>query len=116
MGIVEDKSFTFAVDAVNITKKLQQTQKEYNLTGQFVRSATSIGANASEAKYAQSRKDFISKMTIALKEANETKYWIRLMIATGYLDKEDGEKLLNDVHEIVRILSSIVKTTTENNI
>ena len=82
-GITEEKSFQFAVEVVKAAKEIRSKHKEYDLTSQFVRSGTSMGANVSEAQKAQSHRDFIAKMSIASKEANETRYWIRLMTAAG---------------------------------
>ena len=81
-NIIEEKSFRFAVRIVNLNKHLQTNKKEFVLSKQLLRSGTSIGANISEAQQAQSRADFLSKLEIALKEASETKYWLRLICAT----------------------------------
>ncbi len=86
-------------------------KKEYVLSKQLLRSGTSIGANVREAEQAQSKKDFISKMSIALKEANETAYWLELLQETNYLTTEEAESILNDCIEVRKILSSIVKTS-----
>ena len=86
-NIIVDKSFDFAVRIVNSNKYLNNEQKEYVLSKQLLRSGTSIGANVSEAERAQSKADFISKMSIALKEANETNYWLKLLYKTDYLSK-----------------------------
>ena len=86
-NIIVDKSFDFAVRIVNLNKYLNNEQKEYVLSKQLLRSGTSIGANVSEAERAQSKADFISKMSIALKEANETNYWLKLLYKTDYLNK-----------------------------
>ena len=112
-GVTEEKSFVFAVDVVKTAKALRSEYKEYDLTGQFVRSGTSIGANVCEAEKAQTNKEFIAKMSIASKEANETRYWIRLLRATDYLSQTDGERLLAQVDELVRLLTSIVKSSQE---
>ena len=113
MSVSEEKSFAFAVRVVETAKEIRTRHKEYDLTSQFVRSGTSVGANVSEAQKAQSKKDFISKMSIASKEANEVCYWIRLMTETGYIEEKEGEKLLAQANELVRILTSIVKTSQE---
>ena len=86
-NIIVDKSFDFAVRIVNLNKYLNNEQKEYVLSKQLLRSGKSIGANVSEAERAQSKADFISKMSIALKEANETNYWLKLLYKTDYLSK-----------------------------
>ena len=105
-----DKSFEFAIEIVKLAKKLK-LQKEYDMSGQLLRSATSIGANISESEYAQSKADFISKLTIALKEASESRYWLKLLSATGDIDAHDGERLIKQVDEIIRILAASVKTS-----
>lgn len=106
-NIILDKSFNFAVRAVNAYKYLIETKKEFVLSKQFLRSSTSIGANVEEAIGAQSKADFFSKMSIAYKEARETKYWIRLMEKTDYLISNESESLLNDLEEILRIIGKI---------
>lgn len=107
------KSFNFAIQIVNLYKSLC-TDKEYVLSKQLLRSGTSIGANVSEAILAQSKKDFIFKMHIALKEGNETKYWIDLLVATNYIDTFEGYELHNELIEILKLLNSIIKTSKAN--
>ena len=114
MNVVEEKSFEFAVKVIETAKAMRRVHKEYELTSQFVRSGTSVGANVCEAVKAQSRKDFISKMSIASKEANEVRYWIRLLKRTGYVDEKQGNELLVSAEELIRILTSIVKSSQEN--
>jgi four helix bundle protein len=109
-NLILNRSFDFAVQTVEVYKYLCN-KREFVLSKQLLRSGTSIGANVKEAMHGQSRKDFLSKMNIALKEANETEYWIELLIETGYLTKEDSLKYLNNCKELCRILGSIVKTT-----
>lgn len=87
---------------------------EYNISNQLERAATSIGANVRESKYAQSRADFLTKMTIALKEANESIYWLNLLRDGDYISNEQAESILNDANSIKRVLASIVKTTRES--
>ena len=106
-----DKSFNFAVRIVNLYKYLASEKKEYVLSKQLLRCGTSIGANISEAQRAQSKADFIAKMSIALKEANETCYWFRLLYATDYLSKEQFDSLSADINELISILTSILKTS-----
>ena len=115
MNVIETKSFEFAVEVIEAAKEVRKTHKEYDLTSQFVRSGTSVGANVCEAIKAQSRKDFIAKMSIASKEANEVNYWIRLLKRTGYISEGQGEKLLRLSDELIRILTSIVKSSQEGN-
>lgn len=113
-NIVVDKSFKFAVRIVNLYKYLCENKKEYVLSKQLLRSGTSIGANIREAVQGQSKKDFLSKMNIALKEASETEYWIELLLETNYLAKREGNSILEDCIEIKKILHSIVKTSKSN--
>ena len=86
-------------------------KKEFVLSKQLLRSGTSIGANVAEAEQAQSKADFISKMSIALKEASETKYWIRLLASTSYLTEAESASILNDCVELEKILVSIIKSS-----
>ena len=117
-NIILDKSLDFAVRVVKLYKYLSETKKEYVLSKQLLRSGTSIGANVNEAQAGQSKSDFIAKMSIASKEARESKYWINLLIKTDYLNRHDihVQSLQNDIDEIVKLLTSIVKSSQENNI
>mgnify|MGYP003294290033 FL=1 len=108
---IEHKSFLFSVRIVKLARYLQEEKKEYILSKQLIRSGTSIGANIVEAQQAQSRADFISKLSIALKEASETNYWLRLLNATEYLSESEFSSIIADCKEIERILTSIIKTT-----
>lgn len=90
-NVVVTKSFTFAIQTINCYKKLCSEQKEYVLSKQLLRAGTSIGANIREGVQAQSKKDFVSKMSIALKEAYETEYWIELLTETDYLTQDDSK-------------------------
>ena len=110
-NIIEQKSFEFAVRIVNLYKHLNETKKESVLSKQLLKSGTSIGANVAEAEQAQSKPDFISKMSIALKEASETKYWIRLLTSTSYLTEAESASILNDCVELEKILVSIIKSS-----
>ena len=110
------KSFEFAKRIVKLYKFLCENKKEFILSKQILRCGTSIGANVNEAIAAQSKKDFISKMAIASKEARETKYWLELLISADYLSKNEKYilSLQDDIEEIIKILTSIVKTSQEN--
>lgn len=108
---VEAKSFDFAVRIVNLYRFLTKEKKEFDLSKQILRSGTSIGANVSEGERGQSKADFYSKMSIALKEANETHYWLRLLYATEHISETQFLSLEKDVTEIVAMLTSICKTT-----
>ncbi len=112
-NIIKDKSFNFAVDIVNLYKELAYNKKEYVMSRQLLKSGTSIGANVREAEFAQSKPDFISKMSISLKEANETDYWLDLLHETGFLDKNQFEIFKPKSTEIVKLLVSIVKTSKQ---
>lgn len=107
---VESKSFQFAVRIVKLSKHLNTAKKEYVLSKQLLRAGTSIGANIAEAEQAQSRADFISKQSIALKEAVETNYWLRLLLATDYLTESEFSSIHNDCTELERMLTSIIKS------
>ncbi|MFQ6614921.1 MAG: four helix bundle protein [Fidelibacterota bacterium] len=98
---IQKRSFDFSLKIVNLYKHLRYDQKEYVLSKQILRSGTSIGANIEEAYAAQSKKDFISKMNIALKEARETYYWLRLLKESGYIAENE---ILSDCETIKRIL------------
>lgn len=108
-NLVVDKSFDFALRIIKLNRYLVEEKKEYVLSKQVLRSGTSIGANIHEAVEAQSKADFIHKMSISLKEARETEYWLKLLIATEYIDNSDN--ILEDVKELMKILTSITKTS-----
>ncbi len=110
-----DKSMAFAVRIVNLYKYLKDTRSEYVISKQLLRSGTSIGANVRESVYAQSQADFKSKMYIALKEANESAYWIELLKRTQYLTEAQSRDILGDCIELIKILSSITKTLNDKN-
>ena len=109
-GTVVEKSEDFAVRVINLCKYLRHTKKEYVLSTQLLRSGTSIGANVAEAQRAQSRSDFLAKMSIALKEANETFYWLRLLYRTQYLTGREFESVSQDADELLRMITAICKT------
>jgi len=110
-SIVRKKSFEFALAVIQLYQELQR-QREYVISKQLLRCGTSIGANVEEATAGQSRRDFLSKMAIASKEARETKYWL-LLLQQSNLTNIDVTSLLDQVEELIRILTSIVKTTSE---
>jgi len=117
-NIILDKSFDFAIRVVKLYKYLCDEKKEYVLSKQLLRSGTSIGANINEAQAGQSKADFVAKMAIASKEARETKYWIDLLIKTDYLDINENHvhSLMNNIEEIIKLLTSIVKSSQGNKI
>jgi four helix bundle protein len=114
-NIIQQKSFAFAVRIVNLYKNLIYEKKEFVLSKQLLRSGTSIGANVEESIGGQSDKDFISKISIAYKEARETIYWLKLLQATDFLTQQQADSLLNDADEICKILASIQKTLKSRN-
>ena len=113
-SILLDKSLLFAARIVKLNKYLAKEKKETIISKQIIRSATSIGANANEAIYGQSKADFIAKLQISLKETAETEYWLRLLILSDYITEKEGESLLADCLEIKKILISTLKTAKEN--
>jgi four helix bundle protein len=110
-NVIVEKSFQFAIMVVKLYQQLSTERKEYVISKQLLRCGTSIGANVEEAVGSISKKEFIAKMQIAYKEARETKYWIRLLLETGYLDKENTSILLITIEEILKILAAILKTS-----
>ena len=108
---IEEKSFRFSVRIVRLYRHLSETKREYVLSRQLLRAGTSIGANVAEAQQAQSRADFIPKISIALKEAAESKYWLRLLCATDYLTQPEFDSIFSDCIELEKILTSIIKTS-----
>ena len=110
-NIIRDKSYDFAIKSIELYKLLQQ-EKLFVISSQFIKSATSVGANVEEALAGQSTKDFIAKMSIASKEARESNYWLRLIRDTRLVNDGGIDFLLNDSEELVKILTSIVKTSS----
>jgi four helix bundle protein len=114
-NIIQQKSFAFAVRIINLYKYLCEEKKEFVLSKQILRSETSIGANIEESTGGQSDKDFLSKLSIAYKEARETIYWIKLLSITCYISDEQSESLLTDAEEICKILGKIQLTLKNRN-
>ena len=113
-NIILNKSYLFAIRIVNAYKYLTNVQKEYVLSKQLLRSGTSVGALVREGVHAQSRADFLNKMNIALKEANETSYWLSLLMDTGYLEQQVYDSISMDCSELIALLVSIVKTLKQS--
>ncbi len=111
--IMEEKSMNFAIRIVHLSNYLQNEKREYVLSKQILKSGTSIGANIHESKGAQSVADFISKLSIALKEASETKFWLKLLCKTDYISEKEFESLYNDCNELAKILTTAIKTSKE---
>ena len=116
-NIIVQKSFNFAVRCVNLYKHLcyKTINKEFVISKQLLRSGTSIGANIEEAVGAQSTADFLAKLSIAYKEARESRYWIKLLYETGYITEKEFTSLINDLDDIVNIIAKIKLTTEKNN-
>ena len=108
---IEVKSYDFAIRIVNLHKYLNRQKEIHSLSNQMLRSGTAIGALIQEAVHAQSKADFLNKMNVSLKEANETMYWIRLLHSTHYLKDNEFASIHKDCEVIVKLLASIVKTT-----
>jgi len=113
-NIVKEKSFTFAVRIVNLRRHLIESKKESVLSKQILRSGTSVGAMIREAEHAETKNDFKHKMAIAQKEINETIYWLELLHATDYISSEQFNSINNDAIELIKLITSILKTTKSN--
>jgi four helix bundle protein len=110
-NVIKSKSFLFAIRIVNICKVVISEHREFIISKQLTRSGTAVGALYREAEHAESRKDFIHKLAIAQKECNESIYWIELLHATDYIEKEDFISLKSDAEELLKLLTSIIKTS-----
>ena len=110
-SVIKPKADDFALRIVKLYKHLTKEKKEFVISNQLLRSGTSIGANVTEAEYGISKADFRAKMSIALKEAAETEYWLNLLYKSEYLTKREYDSLKSDLSPIIRILISIVKNT-----
>ena len=112
-NLIVKKSYNFALMIINLYKFLSKNKKEYVISKQLLRSGTSVGANIQEAQAGISKKDFIAKMSIAAKEALETRYWLNLLIDSNYIskDKEKTQYLLNEIESIIKILTKIIKSS-----
>ena len=110
-NIILNKSYAFAVKIVRMYQHLSKEKKEFVLSKQVLRSGTSIGANVEEAMGGSSKKDFKAKLSIAYKEARETKYWLRLLSDTDYINKTMFNSMYNDCEELLRLLYTIIKNT-----
>mgnify|MGYP003295913559 CR=1 FL=1 len=113
-NIVADKSKSFALRIIKLYTFLKEDKNEYVLSRQILRSGTSIGANIRESKNAQSNLDFINKLSIALKEADETAYWLELLMESEIIDNQQFDSLYNDLKEIIALLTASIKTAKNN--
>lgn len=114
-NLILDKSKAFAIRIINLYKHLNEEKREYILSKQLLRSGTSIDANCREAARGQSKADFVAKMNIALKEADETAYWLELLYATDFVTQVQFQSIYNDAEELIKLLVSIIKTAKQNN-
>ena len=114
-NVLKDKSFRFAVRIVNLYRYLCDTKKEYALSKQVLRSGTSVGAMVRESEHSESKADFVHKLAIAQKEINETLYWLELMHETKYITKKEYDSINVDAVEIIRIITTSIKTAKKNN-
>ncbi len=112
--MIYEKSFQFALHVVRLVKCLEKESKEYVLSKQLLRSGTAIGASVREAEHAESKRDFIHKMSISLKEANETRYWLDLLFESEFIIKEEYQVLNSEVIQIIKLLAAIVKSSKSN--
>ncbi|MBD3789766.1 MAG: four helix bundle protein [Campylobacterales bacterium] len=117
-GIFRDtlsqKSFTFSLRIIKLYLFLKENHKEYILSKQILRSGTAIGAMVQESHFAQSKADFINKLSIALKEANETRYWLYLLVESDFIQSHMFESILPDIEELIKLLISSTKTAKSN--
>lgn len=111
---LKNKSFAFAVRVVRLYQFLTVEKKEFVMSKQLLRSGTSIGSMVRESEHAESKNDFIHKLSIAQKECNETLYWLELLKATDYLNNEQFESINNDAIELIKIITTIIKNTKKN--
>ncbi len=110
-NLILSKSKKFAVRIINLYKYLSNEKKEFVMSKQILKSGTSVGANVKEAINGQSTADFLSKLSIALKEAGETEYWLELLNETDYISDNQFDSMVSDCRELIRILTSIIKST-----
>ena len=113
-SVLKIKSFRFAVRIVNLYKYLCEEKKEFVISKQLMKCGTSVGANVREAEYSESKADFVHKMAIALKEANETVYWLELLNATEYIADIEFESINNDAVELIKLITSSIKTAKKS--
>jgi len=112
-NVLINKTEAFSIRIINAEKYLRTQKREYVMSKQLLRSGTSIGANAAESQNAQSPSDFVHKLSIALKEADESKYWLNLLKGGEYIAPEVHQSMINDLKEIIALLTKIIKTTRQ---
>lgn len=114
-NVIKQKSFDFAFRIVKLYQFLTESKKEFIISKQLLRSGTSIGANIREAEQAESKNDFIHKLSISLKETNESIYWLELLVATKYITTKHFESINSDAVELIKLLTTIIKTSKQKN-
>lgn len=114
-NVILVKSYAFAVKITKLILEIRKSKKEYDITRQLLRSATSVGANAEEAVGGFSKKDFIYKLQISFKEARESRYWIRILRDTDLIEQKTAKELLIEIDELIKILTAILKTSKSKN-
>jgi four helix bundle protein len=110
-NLIKNKSFAFSLRVIKLYKYVVETKKEYVLSKQILRSGTAIGALIYESEHAESKADFIHKLSISLKEANETDYWLELLFHSDYISQIEYESIKRDIQELLKLLVSIIKTS-----
>lgn len=113
-NVVREKSFAFALRIVKLYQHLTNKRREFVLSKQLLRSGTAVGAMVRESEHAESKADFIHKLSIGLKEANETEYWIELLYQAGYIDEKGYSSIHTDITELLKLLTSIINKTKQN--
>ena len=112
--VLKTKSFAFALSTISLYKILIETKKEFVMSKQLLRSATSVGANVRESQNAESKMDFIHKLSIAQKECDESLYWLELLFQSNYINQQEFEIHMKEGEEILKIIKSIILTTKQN--
>ena len=113
-GALRNRSFAFALRVVKLYQHLCEDKREYVLSKQLLRSGTAIGALVREAEQAESKADFVHKLSIALKEANESEYWIELLHQSGFIDTKGFESVISDLEHLLKLLTAIIKKTKQS--
>lgn len=113
-NVLKSKSYKFAIRIVKLSQYLVKEKSEFVISKQVLRSGTAIGALIRESQYGQTKKDFINKLNISLKEASETEYWINILKDTGYIDTKLYNSLISDCNELLKLLTASVKTAKRN--
>lgn len=113
-NVLLEKSYNFSLRIVRCYNYIKKHSREYELSKQLLKSGTSIGANAHEANVAQSKREFIAKLQISLKEAHETLYWLRLLVDSNYIEPAVGLSMQSDCTQLIQLLTSIINTTKRN--